>query len=153
MTGKLGLLALVAGFTLAAGIPAATAQAQGRQPIVTQGAKSRGAGPDQNIKTRDVTNRKEEQTIPAPPRKGGAKTRGAPVATLHVDNSTPLYVDIYVDGDYRGTLAPWGDWYADGQCNAYVLYAVARFDDGSKVTWGPTTTASGCTDQTWTLKP
>lgn len=149
MQVKLGLLTVLAGVALAATTPA-TAHAQ-RKAITTRSSASRGAGTDQNIKSDQVTNKKDDNT-PAPPRKGGPKSRGARVGTLHVDNRTPWYIKIYVDGDYRGTLAPYGDWYADGGCDDYSLYAVALFDDGSSRNWGPVHTNSSCGDQVWHLE-
>lgn len=146
---KFAVLAIATGLILGVATPT-TAQAQ-RKVITTHSTANRGAGTDQNVKSNDVTNRRDVNT-PVPPRKGGPKTRGARVGTLHVDNRTPWYIRIYVDGDYRGTIAPYGDWYADGSCDEYALYAVAAFDDGSSRDWGPVHTNASCGDQVWRLE-
>ena len=96
-------------------------------------AKSRGANP--NIKT-DVPT--VDNPTPRP-----AKARGE-ACRVNFDNYTGLYIKIYVDGDYKGTLAPWDDgtvtvgsgytriycistggsreWNASGDCTGYYHY-------------------------------
>jgi hypothetical protein len=130
-------------------------QRQPAQPghvVHTKGVKSRGAATDPNIKRDSLPANHAGTTVPAPPSKGGAKTRGAMSGTLHVDNRTSWIIRIYVDGDYRGTLAPYGDWFANGSCESFVMYAEARFNDGSTTSWGPVTTNASCGDQKWTLR-
>ncbi len=150
MKSKLGILALIAGITFTATVPAG-AQAQRGRNVSSRATQSRGTGTDANIKSDDVKNVRG-RTMAAPAAKGGVKTRGAAVGVLHVDNRTGLYVRIYVDGDYRGTIAPFGDWYANGDCESFNLYGVAQYDDGSHTTFGPVTTGSSCSSATWTLR-
>jgi hypothetical protein len=54
-----------------------------------------------------------------------------------LDNSTPWYIDVYVDGSFRGTMGPWDDAQAYAIAGNTRLYARAEFDDGSVRTWGP----------------
>ena len=65
------------------------------------------------------------------------------------DNHTTLYVKIYVDGDFRGTVEPWGDLYLTNLCGSTVLYARAYYDDGTYDYWGPT--SHNFCSTTWTL--
>jgi hypothetical protein len=77
---------------------------------------------------------------------------GPDYSDIVVDNYTEWYIDIYVDGEYRGTLAPWDrkvTWAIPGNTE---LYAKAEFDDGSYLYWGPSTTRTGY-EYTWNLKP
>lgn len=37
-----------------------------------------------------------------------AKSRGAYTCTIYFDNYTGYYINVYVDGDYMGTTAPYG---------------------------------------------
>jgi hypothetical protein len=155
MKAKLGFVAVLAGLALAATAPSAvSAQATKAKPkaMESKATANRGAGADANIKNDDVKNKAGGADMAVPPRKGGAKTRGAAVGTLHIDNRTSWYIRIYVDGDYRGTIAPMGDWYLDGGCDSYRLYAVANFDNGSTYSFGPVDTNGSCGDQTWTLR-
>jgi hypothetical protein len=145
------MLAALVGATVAFSTPCAAQAKPKAKTIETKSAQSRGATADPNVKNDDVKN-KPGNEMAAPPSKGGDKSRGAAVGNLHVDNRTPWYIRIYVDGNLRGTLSPWGDWYSWGGCEAYALYAVARFDDGSSRTWGPVQTNGDCGDQRWTLR-
>ncbi|RYC66878.1 hypothetical protein [Spirosoma sordidisoli] len=97
--------------------------------------KTRGANPNikKDVPTTDVP-------VPRP-----AKTRGA-LCRVKFDNYTGLYIKIYVDGDYKGTLAPWDDgtvtvgsgyttiycvstggtreWSASGDCRENYVYTL-----------------------------
>ena len=112
--------------------------------------KTRGEGTDENIKSKFVANDPKAE-IPAPPNKGGAMTR-ANWCTLHVDNHTSWIISIYVNGQGVGDVSRWGD--AEGEYEFPVtLYAVASFDNGSKLTFGPR--IADCVGHrfTWTLTP
>ncbi|MEW6129174.1 MAG: hypothetical protein AB1757_19195 [Acidobacteriota bacterium] len=128
----------------------ASAAQKGKGKVVESHAqKSRGGGADENIKSDSDTN-STSSNIPAPPKKGGARSKGAGTCAVFVDNRTGFYIRIYVDGSYRGTLSPWGDAYCYTGSGATKLYAVAIFDDGSRFTWGPN--AVNCLDSyTWRL--
>jgi hypothetical protein len=75
---------------------------------------------------------------------------GSNYSDIVVDNYTGYSVDIYVDGDYRGTIAPYDKkvtWAVPGNTR---LYGKAVFDDGSYLYWGPTVTYTGY-EYTWKL--
>jgi hypothetical protein len=115
----------------------------------THAQKSRGGGADENIKSDSETN-STSNNLTAPPKKGGARAKGAQSCAVIVDNRTPFLIRIYVDGTYRGTISPWGDAYCYTGSGATKLYAVAMFDDGSRLTWGPNVVSCG-TSYTWRL--
>lgn len=53
-----------------------------------------------------------------------AKSRGVMLCSVHFDNRTGLYIRIYVDGNYKGTMEPWGDRYVsvgDGYTTIYCV--------------------------------
>lgn len=100
--------------------------------------KGRGGGTDENIKNDTRTN-DPSKPAPAPPDKGGERAKGQSSCAVVVDNRTGFYVDIYVDGSFRGTVGPWGDAYCYTGAGSTRLYGVATFSDGSRLTWGPST--------------
>jgi hypothetical protein len=129
--------------------------AQGTQHgavVHVKAAKGRGAGADANVKADTLPGNQTGKTVPAPPSKGGAKTRGAMSGTLHVDNRTPWIIRIYVDGDYVGNVSRYGDSYGYYGCSVRTLYARALFTDGSSLSWGPSR-RDLCDDATWELDP
>jgi hypothetical protein len=141
MNAKLSWLALATGAVLSLSLPGSALQAQQtpkpEKTAEAAAAKGRGAAtaPDENIKTMRGTNT-PGANIPLPAAKGGPATRGA-ACVVHIDNRTSLYIGIYLDGDYRGTVGPGGDtWHYVG-CGETRLYARADFDDGTYSYWGP----------------
>jgi len=94
---------------------------------------------DTNVKTETATNSKTGQTAPAPPDKGGEKGKGLGPGYVEVifNNYSPWYVQCFVDGNYRGTIAPWGALNFPTGNGATLVYARAVFDDGSSYRWGP----------------
>jgi len=102
----------------------------------TKATTSRSRGADPNIKKQRGRNSAMKEA-PAPANKGAGRARGAAIARVLVDNSTPWYIDIYVDGSYRGTIEPWGDAYANALAGETHVYARAEFDNGTVKTWGP----------------
>lgn len=128
----------------------ATATQKGKGKVTdTHAQKSRGGGADENIKSDNETN-SASNNMQAPPKKGGARAKGAGTCAVIVDNRTPFLIRIYVDGTYRGTISAWGDAYCYTGSGATKLYAVAMFDDGSRLTWGPNLVNCGDT-YTWRL--
>jgi hypothetical protein len=132
----------VAGLMAAVGIVAVAAQQSEpkqepkNQVVETKSQMSRG-GDDPNIKSTTRVNNAKKET-PAPPSKGGEKPRGQlQTCVVHVDNRTPWYIHIYIDGDYSGLMPPWGDLYDRAIAGTTVFYGRANFDDGSARTWGP----------------
>lgn len=95
--------------------------------------KNRGANP--NIKV-------DMPTVDKPV----AKNRGADDCTITLDNYTGLYIKVYVDGYYKGTLDAWGkgtvsvgsgyttvycisaggtqEWATDGNCEGYYYFKI-----------------------------
>src|SRR5262249_18482871 len=120
---------------------AATGQKKNQQGKVKKehAQKSKGAaGADPNIRSETTTNDPNKHA-PAQPNKGGEKSKGPGpgVGTLHVDNESPWYIRVFVDGYYWGTVEPWGDLYGYVGRGNTSLYADANFNDGSRLTWGP----------------
>jgi hypothetical protein len=85
-----------------------------------------------------------------PEKKTRGDVYGPNYSDIIVDNYTGYSVDIYVDGSFRGTIAPYDKkvtWAVPGNTR---LYAKATFDDGSYLYWGPGTTYTGY-EYTWKL--
>ncbi len=151
MKGRLTLVTLLAAGFLAAPLLVRDARAQGKAKVVeAKGATKVGGGADANIKTDRAPNSQNARGhMTAPEAKGGPKSRGT-TSTLHIDNHTEWYVDIYVDGDYIGQVGPYGDGIAYASPGRHSLYARAPFDNGDALTWGPQSDyISG--DYTWRL--
>jgi hypothetical protein len=75
---------------------------------------------------------------------------GPSYSDVVVDNYTGYYLDIYVNGNYRGTVSPYDrrvTWAIPG---TNTLYAKAVFSDGSYIYWGPVATYTGY-QYTWSL--
>lgn len=146
-----------AGFILVVAIAAsaftstASAQDKASKKAELKGQKGRGASEkDENIKVdkNDKSVIGNDAKVEAPASKGGAKTRGEAAAVV-IDNRTQLYIDIYLDGNYKGTIAPYGDAYTYVLAGSTKFYARALVG-GNYVTWGPAfDTVSGT--YTWTL--
>ncbi len=116
------------------------AQAAKRQAGVTSNStKTRGGSADANVRRDDAPNALNK---PATPEPTGKNTRGASAVEpgqICIDSRVDLYVKIYVDGNFVGTVSPWGDacgYYGSGE---HRLYARAVFTDGSYSSWGPVT--------------
>ena len=130
---------LAALLALALVIPS-LAQAQSEKKVKateekTDAQKSRGTGPDENIKSQSTQN-DPNNASKAPPTKGGEKTRGG-WCDFRVDNRTPWKIQMFVDGDYVGLVSGWGNASGSYSGGSHVIYGVADFNDGSKITWGP----------------
>ena len=110
--------------------------------------KGEAGGTDANIKTPRAPNTQGGAANPAPAAKGGPKSR-ATACRFHLDNRTPYSIDIYTDGSYRGTAAPWDDLYGWVEYGA-DLYAKAPFIDGTFLYWHRP--ATSC-PMTWILNP
>lgn len=123
----------------------------GEKVVETAGKKGRGAATaDANIKTQRAAN-DPAANFPPPALKSGEKAATAS-CVVHVDNRTTLYVDVYLDGDFRGTVGPWGDLYRTVGCGGTRLYARADYTDGSHSSWGPNVESVNAT-HTWRLLP
>lgn len=70
-----------------------------------------------------------------PQEKSRGDVYGSDYSDIIVDNWTGWYVDVYVDGTFRGTLEPYGKkvtWAIPGNT---TIYAKATFTDGSYRYW------------------
>lgn len=105
---------------------------------VTKG-KSRGGDP--NIKMEKRMNAADMETQAIKPAEKGARAdargTGAGSCYVYFENFTNWYIDCYVDGYYEGYMAPYGDGSLTVGSGNTCLYAIAEFDDGSRVSWGP----------------
>ena len=116
------------------------AQTPKRQAGVTSNStKTRGGAADANVRRDEAPNALNK---PATTEPTGKNTRGASAVEpgqICIDSRVDLIVRIYVDGNYVGTVSPWGDacgYYGSGD---HRLYARAVFTDGSSSSWGPVT--------------
>jgi hypothetical protein len=67
--------------------------------------------------------------------------------TVHVDSHTEEWVAIYVDGEYMGTVAPYGDLYIEMSADGHILRGETRTG-----TYGPRyVDLSDGADFHWTL--
>lgn len=89
---------------------------------------------------------------PAPPSTSRGEVYGPNYSDVVVDNWTGYYIDIYVNGNYRGTVSPYDKRVTWAIPGTNTLYAKAVFDDGSYLYWGPKVTYTGYT-YTWKLNP
>jgi hypothetical protein len=120
--------ALVAAAVLAAPSIAPAADAKkGNKNVELKAQVSRGGEADPNIKSGPPKANQAAAPVPA-------ASRGC---VVHVDNRTGWYIQIYLDGDYRGVVGPMGDVYGAVLSGPTRFYARAEFDDGSVRTWGP----------------
>ncbi len=132
------VVSIVLGLALGLGSAALVAAEQPKEELITAKAqKARGAGADENMKTDNTVN-DPAKTIPAPPGKGGEKSRGV-LCGVVLDNWTPRYVKFYVDGLYWGAAGPWGEVSGLAFAGGTRVYARADFVDGSFLYWGPQT--------------
>jgi hypothetical protein len=117
----------------------AFAQQKDKKVIDVKSAKvEKSRGENSNIKQARPTT---DVAAPQP-----EKSRGED-CTIGFDNYTGYYIDVYVDGIYRGTMAPWEnerrlylysgyksiycitagleyEWKASGTCDGYYYYKV-----------------------------
>ena len=106
---------------------------------------SKGVGPmdsDSQIVKIVTLNDPKGPEMKAPPRKRNPKGTGNP-NLLKLDNRTPWFVRVYVDGAYHGMLPPWGDLLTYALPAKSKVYAVANFLDGTRRFWGPRGTTEG----------
>jgi hypothetical protein len=115
--------------------------------------KSQGGGEDANIKNKSFRNDPSNADKVAP-NKSGVKPLGTGpwACTVHVDSRVRLYINIFIDGNYAGTVGPGGDLYFVTGNGASVLYGRADFTDGSYYYWGPREFDCEST-YTWRLLP
>lgn len=130
----------------------ADAQATKVAGTTTRSTRTRGGGDDPNVRRDETLNDPNKPPTSEPP---GKLTRGAPpvpAGSLCVDSRVDLFVKIYVDGTYAGTISPWGDSCAHYGGGEHRLYARAAFTDGSLSSWGPAP-ADVTPGFRWTIRP
>lgn len=91
--------------------------AQDKKPVdlnATSVEKSRGENP--NIKSQAPTS--DENPMPEP-----EKERGS-LCMIDFNNNTGYYVEIYVNGYYMGTVAPWGVYAVDAYAGYTTIYCI-----------------------------
>jgi hypothetical protein len=123
------------------------------EKLETSVSKSRGSGPDANVKRETAVNTEAgDPAVTQPPEKGGPQARGA-LCYVNVSNNTRWYVQLYISGDFIGTLRPWADYSTTVTEGSGTLYGKAPFDDGSYSWWGPQ--GYNCYGQNiaWTMHP
>lgn len=101
---------------------------------------TRGASP--HITTPKPVN--DEVVVPKPAEND--KARGGYCKVI-VDNWTGYTIDVYVDGDYAGTIAAWDEGYTMAIAGRTKLYAQSV---GGTVYWGPSYVDCN-TEYTWKL--
>jgi hypothetical protein len=133
---KLVLLVLVM-FVCSIGL---TAQAQKPVKEIKEKSKifEKTRGTDENIKTaRPTTDVKVVEK---------EKTRGA-LCTLYINNYSGYSIDIYIDGDWMGTIAAYSTAYTYAYSGTTKAYGKSI---GGTMTWGPT--SFDCKDEyKWNL--
>jgi hypothetical protein len=97
------------------------------------------AGKNKEIDVKSQTGRGDEKMKPRPPNDPNAKEAAprtrAGVCEVHVDNRTRWYIDVYIDGNFRGTVGPSGDGYALAISGPTRVYGRADFTDGTYKYW------------------
>ncbi|MFN0141677.1 MAG: hypothetical protein ACKVQW_16515 [Pyrinomonadaceae bacterium] len=95
---------------------------------------------DPNVKSESMENTKSQIFVAPLSRSNSSNTvPGTGLCQVDFDNRTGWIIQLFVDGSFRGTLAPWGDASAFTGAGATVVYARAVFTDGSALNWGPQT--------------
>lgn len=120
------LLVLVASF-LIAGLSFAQEDGKEKKVIETKATKvesTRGANPN-------IVTARPAVDNPAP--KPDESTRGD-YCIVYVDNYSGYAIDIYVDGDYAGTVGAYGEGYTWAISGETKLYGLST---GGTVEWGP----------------
>jgi len=143
------MMTLLAG-GLAAGAGAAPALAGGKPTKATDKRKAGGEGSGGLKRDSDI-NQKGGAKRAAPASKGGPKAKGR-WGKLHIDNRTSLYIRIYLDGNYEGTVGPYGDLWWDIESASWVIEGRAYYPDGTFDRFGPRNIyVPGGGTYTWTL--
>jgi hypothetical protein len=149
-TVSLGLaLAIAFGMSVTADMQ----QTERKPDQTSQKETGRGTGADPNIKSDVGENEKgKEGQPPGPEWKTGEKPRGQGLCVVLFDNYTRLWVKVYVDGSYAGTIRPLGELATYAVAGPTVLYARADYRGGGFDSWGPAR-VSCTTSFVWRLNP
>ncbi|MFH0892793.1 MAG: hypothetical protein V2A54_00010 [Bacteroidota bacterium] len=119
---KLLLIVLVA-FTAQAFVNKAQAQTDRKVMVVksVDVEKTRGANP--NIKTAVKAPNSDNGVKPSNVKKGNAE--GTTDCEIAFDNYTNFFVDVYVDGSYKGTIGDWGTLYINASSGYKSVYCIS----------------------------
>lgn len=103
-------------------------------------AKTRGDDPEIKTPKPEANVKGQEPEGFIQPMEKGAKARGEyNYCSVIVDNWTGWWLDVYIDGTYRGNVSPYGKGGQNVGAGNTRVYIVAEFKDGSRVRWGPVT--------------
>lgn len=141
------ILLLAAIFTVGFGITANAQRGKFKKETIVSKAI---ATPD--TKVDGLQKAVNSKNNPVPEDKSRGNVYGADYSDVVVDNWTGYYIDIYVNGNYRGTVSPYDKRVTWAIPGTNSLYAKAVFDDGSYLYWGPKVTYTGY-QYTWRLNP
>lgn len=117
-----------------------------KKPTTVNSTKAKVAKKKQTVKLNAVSTPSDEfSTLERPvndknhpAEKSRGDVYGDDYSDIIFDNWTGLYMDVYVDGTYRGSLAPWATkttWAIPGKTK---MVAKATYSDGSYSTWSLT---------------
>ncbi len=138
-------------FLLAAGIGFSGYAQPGKPKLKKETVEAKPiATPDANV---DGLQRPiNDKNKPAPPSTSRGDVYGPDYSDVVIDNWTGYYLDIYINGNYRGTVSPYDKKVTWAIPGTNTLYAKAVFNDGSYLYWGPQPTYTGYS-YTWKLVP
>jgi hypothetical protein len=133
---RLRAAALAAIALVATGAAASSVgQAQNPPDQISRRTRLRSGPDDPNVKVASEINvRTRPSQVAAPVSK---TPTGKVLCSVMFDNYTDLFTKTYIDGQYAGTIRPFGELTASASPGATVLYARAEYDDGSADAWGP----------------
>ena len=142
---KLTFIFALAAIFIAGTITTSVAQTTKQKKTVTMTAKEKKAGE----KIIDVTNPKpvNVQGKPAAENKTKGDVYGANYCDITIDNWTGYSIDVYIDGSYKGTIAPYDKRVTWAIPGTVKLYGEAS---GTTLYWG-TTTVDCDYSYTWKL--
>ena len=123
LTNQAVLIAMLA--AMFAGCPTINLDAQQNNRESTTKAIA-GTGPvssDANIKSANLDNQRDiAARLPAPPAKGGVRTRGGGEwCSIRVSNASALHANVYIDGEFWGTTPAYGDLAGWSRCRTMRL--------------------------------
>jgi hypothetical protein len=136
---------------LAAGI-GITANAQTGKPKLKKETVNSKPVSTPDSKVDELQRPVNDKNKPAPPSTSRGDVYGPDYSDVVIDNWTGYYIDIYVNGNYRGTVSPYDKRVTWAIPGTNTLYAKAVFNDGSYLYWGPKVTYTGYS-YTWKLNP
>jgi hypothetical protein len=135
----MGLAVVLIGWVASAEEPA-PGQANAQIQVIELKAKKANLGP--GVKRSEQTRTGETETVFV-----GIQN------TCHVDSRVNAYIKVYINGEYRGTIPPYGDIYpfvGDDPDDVTTLYAVSTC---GRYTWGPRDVCASYGNYHWILRP